>query len=94
VAGEAVAAAVVPAPGAEPGDALRAELLAHARRHLGPGVAPRTVDFVTELPRTESGKIVRRALRAAGVPSTPPTTGGAAMTPDRRDRPAAGGEAR
>ena len=94
VAGEAVAAAVVPAPGAEPGDALRAELLAHARRHLGPGVAPRSVDFVTELPRTESGKIVRRALRAAGVPSTPPTTGGAAMTPDRRDRPAAGGEAR
>ncbi|HLT70530.1 MAG TPA: AMP-binding protein [Acidimicrobiales bacterium] len=95
VAGEAVAAAVVPVPGAEPGDALRAELLAHARRHLGPGVAPRSVDFVTELPRTESGKIVRRALRrAAGAPSPPPTTGGAAMTADRRDRPAAGGDAR
>src|SRR5690606_4188682 len=102
VAGEAVAAAVVPVPGAEPGDALRAELLAHARRHLGPGVAPRSVDFVTELPRTESGKIVRRALRrAAGAPSptaatVPPPAGtpgephrgpGAARPPSGGDRP-------
>ena len=40
------------------------EILAHARTRLGPAVAPREIDFHPELPRTRSGKIMRRLLRA------------------------------
>ncbi len=43
---------------------LRQELLTHARRRLGAAVAPRDVAFVDSLPRTRSGKIMRRVLRA------------------------------
>jgi acetyl-CoA synthetase len=46
------------------GDALRHELLALARTKLGPAVAPREIAFVANLPRTRSGKIMRRLLRA------------------------------
>jgi acetyl-CoA synthetase len=51
-------------PGAEATDALREELLAHARRRLGPAVAPREIAFAESLPKTRSGKIMRRLLRA------------------------------
>ncbi|HSK03416.1 MAG TPA: acetate--CoA ligase [Kofleriaceae bacterium] len=64
VAGEIVKAFVSLRPGAEATDALREELLAHARRRLGPAVAPREVAFAASLPRTRSGKILRRLLRA------------------------------
>ncbi len=43
---------------------LRAELMAHARRRLGPAVAPREIEVVTDLPHTRSGKIMRRLLKA------------------------------
>jgi acetyl-CoA synthetase len=45
-------------------DALRREILAHARRRLGAAIAPRQIDIRAELPRTRSGKIMRRLLRA------------------------------
>ena len=45
-------------------DALRDAVLAHARKQLGPAVAPREIAFVADLPRTRSGKIMRRLLRA------------------------------
>ncbi len=45
-------------------EALRSELLAHARRQLGPAVAPREIAFAECLPHTRSGKIMRRLLRA------------------------------
>ena len=64
VAGEIVKAFVSLKPGFEPTDALRSELVAHARKKLGPAVAPREIAFVPEVPRTRSGKIMRRLLRA------------------------------
>jgi acetyl-CoA synthetase len=51
-------------PGREPSEALRQEVLGHARRRLGPAVAPREIEFKPELPRTRSGKIMRRLLKA------------------------------
>ena len=43
---------------------LRRELTAHARRRLGPAVAPREIEFADNLPKTRSGKIMRRLLKA------------------------------
>lgn len=63
--GEAVKAVVVPAPGAEPGPALEAELLAFVRGRLSHYKCPRSVDFVAELPRTPTGKLVKGRLREA-----------------------------
>jgi acetyl-CoA synthetase len=51
-------------PGVVQDDALTRSLLAHARRLLGPAVAPREIAVVDSLPRTRSGKIMRRLLRA------------------------------
>jgi acetyl-CoA synthetase len=64
VAGEVVKAFVTLRAGARPDEALRRELLAHARARLGPAVAPREIDFRDALPHTRSGKIMRRLLRA------------------------------
>jgi acetyl-CoA synthetase len=66
---DAVAGAVVKAfielkPGFDGDEALRRELLGHARRLLGAAVAPREIAFAAQLPRTRSGKIMRRLLRA------------------------------
>jgi len=44
--------------------ALRRDITAHARRRLGPAVAPREIAFDDNLPKTRSGKIMRRLLRA------------------------------
>jgi acetyl-CoA synthetase len=43
---------------------LRRELLAHARKRLGAAIAPKEIEFVSSLPRTRSGKIMRRLLKA------------------------------
>ncbi|WP_052862880.1 AMP-binding enzyme [Streptomyces niger] len=51
-------------PGTEPTPALERELLAFGRRRLGPAVAPREIAFDQNLPRTRSGKVIRRLLRA------------------------------
>jgi acetyl-CoA synthetase len=51
-------------PGVVQDDALVRSLLSHARRLLGPAVAPREIAVVDSLPRTRSGKIMRRLLRA------------------------------
>lgn len=64
LAGEVVKAFVTLRHGARPDDALRLELLAHARRRLGAAVAPKEIAFVLELPHTRSGKIMRRRLKA------------------------------
>ena len=45
-------------------ETLRRELMAHARRRLGPAVAPREIAFLDGLPKTRSGKIMRRLLKA------------------------------
>jgi acetyl-CoA synthetase len=64
VVGEAVKAFVSLKPGFEASEALRRELLGHARKRLGPAVAPKEIDFIAGLPRTRSGKIMRRLLKA------------------------------
>jgi acetyl-CoA synthetase len=64
IAGAAVKAFVELKPGFQGDAPLRRELLAHARRRLGAAVAPRDIAFSESLPRTRSGKIMRRVLRA------------------------------
>jgi len=64
VIGETVKAFVSLKKGYEPSEALRKELLGHARSRLGPAVAPREIDFLDSVPKTRSGKIVRRLLKA------------------------------
>jgi acetyl-CoA synthetase len=64
VAGEIVKAFVSLKSGVEPGDSLRRELLGFARQRLGAVVAPKEIDFLPGLPRTRSGKIMRRLLKA------------------------------
>ena len=64
VAGAAVKAFVELKAGVTGDAALRRDLLAHARRRLGAAIAPRDIAFVDSLPRTRSGKIMRRVLRA------------------------------
>ena len=63
-AGEIVKAFVALKNGVEPTEALRKELLGHARQRLGPAVAPKDIAFRTNLPKTRSGKIMRRLLKA------------------------------
>jgi acetyl-CoA synthetase len=64
VALEVVKAFVSLKQGFEPTPELRRQLLAHARTRLGPVVAPKELDFRPSLPKTRSGKIMRRLLRA------------------------------
>ncbi len=64
VVGAVVHAVVVPRSGVEADDALRQRVIAHARSRLGAAVAPRQVSFATDLPKTRSGKVMRRVLRA------------------------------
>jgi acetyl-CoA synthetase len=62
--GEIVKAFVSLKHGFDPTDALRLELLGHARKRLGAAVAPKEIAFMPVLPRTRSGKIMRRLLKA------------------------------
>jgi acetyl-CoA synthetase len=64
MAGEVVKAFVALKPGFEAGEPLRRELLGHARKRLGAAVAPKQIDFRDNLPKTRSGKIMRRLLKA------------------------------
>jgi len=64
MAGEIVKAFVALKPGFEAGDPLRKDLLGHARKRLGAVVAPKEIDFRVNLPKTRSGKIMRRLLKA------------------------------
>ncbi len=64
VAMEVVKAFVALNDGYEWSDLLRRELIGHARARLGPGVAPREIDCLDHLPKTRSGKIMRRLLKA------------------------------
>ena len=65
VRGEVVSAFVVLRPGWSPAAELAADLQEHVKRMTAPYKYPRRVEFVTELPKTVSGKIRRGELRAA-----------------------------
>ncbi|WP_331767985.1 acetate--CoA ligase [Embleya sp. NBC_00896] len=71
VAGNVVKAFVSLRPGLEASADLERELLGFARRRLGPAVAPREIAFDQNLPKTRSGKVMRRLLRAheLGLPT-------------------------
>ena len=71
VVGELVKAFVSLNPGYAPSDELRLELLGFARKRLGAAVAPKELDFRDDLPTTQSGKIMRRLLKARelGLPA-------------------------
>jgi acetyl-CoA synthetase len=64
VAGEVVKAFVVLRPGHDPTEPLRLELIGFGRSRLGAAIAPKELEFRADLPKTRSGKIMRRLLRA------------------------------
>jgi acetyl-CoA synthetase len=64
VAMEVVKAFVALRTGYTPSEGLRKEILAHARKRLGAVVAPKEIEFQQSLPKTRSGKIMRRLLKA------------------------------
>jgi len=62
--GEVIKCFVQTRAGHQASDALAASLIEHVRRELGPIAAPSSVEFVAGLPKTRSGKILRRYLKA------------------------------
>ena len=64
VAGERVKAYAVLRAGFAPSPALAREIIAFARTRLGAAVAPKELEFRDSVPKTRSGKIMRRLLRA------------------------------
>mgnify|MGYP002402786352 CR=1 FL=1 len=62
--GEQVKAVILLKSGYEASDALAQEILDFARRSLPSFKVPRSLDFVTELPRSEAGKVQRGKVRA------------------------------
>lgn len=61
--GQAVNAFVAIKDGNDASDALRKEFILQVRRSIGPFAAPKAVYIVPDLPKTRSGKIMRRILR-------------------------------
>lgn len=61
--GEEIKAVVQPAPGVEPNDTLREEILAYAESRLAKFKRPKTIDFIEEMPRDPNGKLYKRKLR-------------------------------
>lgn len=86
MAGEVVKAFVALKPGFEASEALSRELLGHARQRLGAAVAPKSVEFKANLPKTRSGKIMRRLLKARelGLPEGDLSTLESDETPARQ----------
>ncbi len=69
IKGEDLYAYIILKTGVEGSDALKKELVAHVRKEIGPIASPGKIQFVPGLPKTRSGKIMRRILRkvAAGA---------------------------
>lgn len=63
--GQVVKATIVLARGYKPSEALKRELQEHVKRVTAPYKYPRIIEFVDELPKTNSGKIQRKKIRAA-----------------------------
>ena len=69
--GQVISAFVVLRQGNQPSDALKAELLATVRKELGPLAVIGELNFVDMLPKTRSGKIMRRVLKAVILDKDP-----------------------
>ena len=63
IKGQGIYAYVTLNAGEEPTDDLRRELVTHVRRQIGPIAKPDFIQFTPALPKTRSGKIMRRILR-------------------------------
>ncbi|MCC0004564.1 MAG: acetate--CoA ligase [Methylobacteriaceae bacterium] len=63
IKGQGIYAYVTLMTGVEATDALRKELVAHVRKEIGPIATPDVIQFAPGLPKTRSGKIMRRILR-------------------------------
>jgi len=63
IKGQGIYAYVTPNAGIEPDEALRAELVKWVRAEIGPIATPDAIQFAPALPKTRSGKIMRRILR-------------------------------
>ncbi|MCL4293762.1 MAG: acetate--CoA ligase [Acidimicrobiia bacterium] len=63
VSGQSISAFVILRAGSEPGDDLARELRDHVGSVIGPIAKPKTLLFTDDLPKTRSGKIMRRLLR-------------------------------
>ncbi|MFN7169482.1 MAG: acetate--CoA ligase [Pannonibacter sp.] len=63
IKGQGIYAYVTLMAGEEPSEALRKELVAHVRKEIGPIASPDLIQFAPGLPKTRSGKIMRRILR-------------------------------
>ena len=61
--GQGIYAFVTPTAGEEGNDALRRELVLEVRKHIGALAVPEAIQFAHSLPKTRSGKIMRRILR-------------------------------
>ncbi len=64
VKGESIKAFVILRKGVEPSEKLVEELKDHVKKVLGPIAVPEEIEFVEKLPKTRSGKIMRRVLKA------------------------------
>ncbi|MDO9034394.1 MAG: acetate--CoA ligase [Methanoregula sp.] len=62
--GNSIKAFVILRVGHSPSDKLKQDLLFHVRMTLGPIAVPQEIEFVDKLPKTRSGKIMRRVLKA------------------------------
>src|SRR5260370_37334848 len=62
--GESVAAFIQPAADAVPGLALEQEIIEFVKSKIASFKAPKTVRFVDELPRTETGKLMKAQVKA------------------------------
>jgi acetyl-CoA synthetase len=62
--GEMVKAFVVLKTGKKPNETTKMDIMAFARKEMGPAVAPKEIEFVENIPKTRSGKILRRLLKA------------------------------
>jgi acetyl-CoA synthetase len=62
--GESIKAFVILISGNEPSEALTGDLRTHVRATVGPIASPDEIEFVESLPKTRSGKIMRRVLKA------------------------------
>jgi acetyl-CoA synthetase len=69
--GENIKAFVVLRSGHHAGDELKSALVAHVRHELGPIATPADIAFPDKLPKTRSGKIVRRLLKAQEMGQDP-----------------------
>jgi acetyl-CoA synthetase len=63
IKGQGIYAYVTLKQGVQPTDALRAELVQHVRKGIGPLASPDVIHWAPGLPKTRSGKIMRRILR-------------------------------